>query len=96
MSTKHVAALTCLAHLVLTKPERPKVAVQWLRAKYVLSQIGQRVHFLFTVWLFSALWIFKHLLFNIVFQFITVFFTLIFDSVACRRKIFVMLKNGRK
>lgn len=93
MSTKHVAAPTCLAHLVLTKPERPKVAVQWLRAKYVLSQIGQRVHFLFTVWLFSALWILD---LNIVFQFITVFFTLIFDSVACRRKIFVMLKNGRK
>lgn len=79
LSTKHVTAPTCLAHLVLTKSERPKVAVQWLwlRAKYVLCQIGQRVNFLFTVGHFSALWIFEQLLLNIIFQFITVFFALI-------------------
>lgn len=47
LSTKHDSVPTCLAHLVPIKPERPKVATQrlWLRAKYVLSQIGHRVHF---------------------------------------------------
>lgn len=47
LSTKHDTVPTCLAHLVLIKPERAKVAAQglWLRAKYVLVQIGHRVHF---------------------------------------------------
>lgn len=47
LSTKHDTVPTCLAHVVLIKPERPKVEAQWLwlRAKYVLFQIGHRVHF---------------------------------------------------
>lgn len=85
LSTKHDTVPTCLAHLVLIKPERPKVAMQrlWLRAKYVLFQIGHRVHFFlsefFPLCLCCGIFhrVFQHLLKYLILNAIGLLFTLL-------------------